>query len=218
MKPRPRKNWIARLLSSIVPRRVRSIFTRRARSFRVKKVRPKMRVWSTVADALSLQKELHEGVTGNHGNGLLNRESDVRKIRRLCTEGLRDQLIPLIINRQQNQYARWEIKGAWPHIKSRVVSNQVANLPRDNCSIRQAVVKISSQQRILRYDELGDGTRQLVLGSDKWEPMMEYLVLQKRIIDGTEEAWRIWGMVEESSYLETLEITPSVGTDARGAI
>ena len=208
---------LSRSSNSVLPRFINKLFKRKSRRLKLRKIRPRLRLWSAVTDGIGLHEQMYRTVTGNNGNGARIMEADMELVRRLCAESLRDQLIPLIRNRRQDQSVTWEIKGVWPHVTSRVVSNQVSNLPRDNCAIRQTVVKIQSQQRVLRYDHGDKGKEKPIPGTDQWTPMTEYLVMQKRILDGVEESWRIWGMAEESSYQEVLEID-STATESKAVV
>ena len=62
---------------------------------------------------------------------------------------------------------------------------------------------MQSLERILK----GTGEKSdVVIEETKVEPkkMMEYVVLQKRLIRGKEESWKIWGMTEETKPEDVL--------------
>jgi protein MBA1 len=116
----------------------------------------------------------------------------------------------------------------------RVVSNRMAQLPIPGAesretptAIRQVVLRISSKQRLGISRESASST---LSGSDKrrqlkWTPdgeeilaeeeelaqpdvhekdVVEYLVLQRRLLKGEEEPWKVWGFANATT-LESIE-------------
>ena len=77
--------------------------------------------------------------------------------------------------------------------RARVVSDRAAKLPLDLAGLRQAVVRIQSRQRLDRFGQ--DGKR---LGGDTKE-VCEYLVLQRRLMNGKESPWLVWGTTNETT-------------------
>ena len=120
-------------------------------------------------------------------------------IKEACCEGLVNHLKRHTAVRPLNQKARWEIRSIWPHLATRVVSNRASKFPREDSAIRQVVVKIRSKQRIVqtRDSETVDGHSRR---DSQWVKVIEYLVIQRRIIDGEEGDWKIWGTTPETSY------------------
>jgi protein MBA1 len=76
-----------------------------------------------------------------------------------------------------------------------VVTNKAVKLPIEKSGLRQAVVRISSRQSLTRYK--GDGTPVPRTGTEK--EIREYLVIQKMLIKGTEEPWKVWGTTDETT-------------------
>ena len=120
-------------------------------------------------------------------------------IKQACCEGLVTHLKRHIAIRSLDKKARWEIGSIWPHLATRVVSNRASKFPREDSAIRQVVIKIRSKQRIVHVndDETIDGHARW---DSQWVKVIEYLVIQRRIIDGQEGDWKIWGTTQETSY------------------
>ena len=174
---------------------------------------PKIQLWKTAGQAARLHQDMYRTVVGNNGTYDFQKGRDISTIKDICTEGLRDDLVKQIRYRSAGESARWEIRGVWPHITARVVSNRAMQLPRPDSALRQAVVRIRSRQRVLRTDRAAEKAT-LVNKAEGWMNMVEYLVLQKRILDGVEGDWKIWGTTEESSFekvlgIETLRVPKS---------
>ena len=170
------------------------------------KPRPKLAFFKVVTTALKLHADMYRSVFSNAGpDPAAAEESDIAKIKRFCCEGLRDEMVTRIKSRPSTQSTRWEIKNVRPHLTTRVVSNRATPLPRSESAIRQAVVKIRSKQRVLRFELAGTSKGEMVEGTDKWANVVEYMVIQRRIIDGLEEPWKVWGTAEETPYHEVLK-------------
>lgn len=125
------------------------------------------------------------------------RDPDAEFIEKACCEGLASSFKKHIAVRPQSQNIRWEIKRIWPRLTTRVVSHRASPYPREASALRQVVVKIKSKQRLLRTNNVDNS---IEAESDKWARVCEYVVLQRRIIDGEEGDWKIWGTTEETSY------------------
>lgn len=80
------------------------------------------------------------------------------------------------------------------------MSNRAARLPIDGAAIKQAVVRISSRQRLTRYKQ--DGS--VVPGSGKEKDVVEYVVLQQQILQWKEQDWQVWGTTDVTT-LQQLE-------------
>ena len=192
---------------------MRTLFARSSTN-KTKKVltRPPLEFFKVVKVARKLHGDMYRAVIGKSLKSPSDKQQDILQVKKLCVEGLRDHLVKLINDRPVNQCARWEIKSVLPHITTRVVSNRVTRLPRDSSILRQIVVRIRSLQRIQRRELLEVGHNVMAKGTKDWEEMNEYLVLQRRIVDGQLGQWKIWGTVEESSYERVLGIkAPKVG-------
>ncbi|KAI9798542.1 MAG: hypothetical protein M1825_005323 [Sarcosagium campestre] len=77
--------------------------------------------------------------------------------------------------------------------RARLVSHSAARLPTEGSGIRQAVVRIDSNQSLTRWDATG----QQVPGTGRARSVREYLVLQKVLQAGEESPWSVWGTVDE---------------------
>ena len=75
----------------------------------------------------------------------------------------------------------------------------------------QVVVKIKSIQSL-------DRTPETVIASDaiKEKKTVEYLVLQRMMLTGIEEKWKIWGTTDESKIKDVLEDDARVAVPAVG--
>ena len=82
-------------------------------------------------------------------------------------------------------------------------------LPIKNSAIRQVVVRIRSKQSLAKIIPAArKGKRETVVeGTDKEKDVDEYVVIQRRIMNGKEGAWMIWGTTQETSVDEVLGTT-----------
>jgi protein MBA1 len=70
-------------------------------------------------------------------------------------------------------------------------------------SVRQRAEK--ARQRIQKLEDEGENVNQIVKSGDKYadngvpKTVVEYLVLQKRVVRGVEEDWKVWGFAKEST-------------------
>lgn len=71
----------------------------------------------------------------------------------------------------------------------------------DGAALRQAVVRISSRQKLSRYAR--DGT--LIKGTGKERDVVEYVVIEKGYWNWKENDWRFWGTTEETSVETVLD-------------
>ena len=127
---------------------------------------------------------------------------DQNLLKEICCEGLYKHLTDRIGLRSSNESARWTLHR---HIgASRVVSSRASGLPRNNSALRQAVVRIRSLQGLVRLKRNATGERKAVDGPENPREILEYLVLQRRILDGKEGPWKIWGTTEETHSEEIL--------------
>ena len=77
----------------------------------------------------------------------------------------------------------------------RIMSSRAVVIPDlKETAFRQHVVKIRSLQRLRSTDR----DKQ----SDTEKKVTDYIVIQKRIVSGKEEDWKIWGMIKESDIEE----------------
>lgn len=70
-------------------------------------------------------------------------------------------------------------------------------------AVRQRTEK--ARQRIQKLEDEGENVNQIVKSGDKYadngvpKTVVEYLVLQKRVVRGVEEDWKVWGFAKEST-------------------
>ena len=78
---------------------------------------------------------------------------------------------------------------------TRIVSHRASPLGEDqpDTAYRQVVFRIESVQSL----SVGTGAQKKDRAVDK--TVVEYLVLQRRVINGKEEGWKVWGFAEEST-------------------
>ena len=127
---------------------------------------------------------------------------DLSTLERICADGL-------LASFRSRIHARWaagrpQYSLDWTIHKytrfARVVSNRAIRLPIPDSGLRQAIVRISSSQSLAKYDFHGI----LIPGTGEPKDVTEYFVIQKRLINGQETYWEVWGTVEETT-VEKLE-------------
>lgn len=119
-------------------------------------------------------------------------EGDAATLQRVCADGLRESLAARIHRRRGERWT-WELVRYTR--RARVMSHKGVPLGREGMAIRQAVVRISSRQRLTRHAP--DGT--VVPGTGEEREVQEYLVIQRRMLAGKEEDWHVWGTTEETT-------------------
>ncbi len=124
-------------------------------------------------------------------------EGDITALRKMCSDGLYDSFRARIGNRQRGEKVVWELVKY--NRGSKLVSHRGGKLPIEGAAIRQAVVKISSRQRLTRFIKGKDGEMQVVPGSGKEKDVVEYLVVQTMAKDWREGAWIVWGTTTETT-------------------
>lgn len=89
---------------------------------------------------------------------------------------------------------------------AKVVSDRAARLRIPGAALRQAVVRIESEQSLTRYSTVakpGEGKGQQ-RRKEKTTETREYLVIQRLTVKGKEGKWKVWGTTEETG-VEWLE-------------
>lgn len=134
---------------------------------------------------------------------------DRETLRTICTPELYKTLAGVIDSRPKGVRTEWElVKYDQTWYYPRLADWRVAVIPRPSGPMRtlkQAVVSISSVQRIARYDDTKGGAK--VEGSERVRHMREHIVLQAEIDDKTYQhgSWKIWGTVPEVTYESYLD-------------
>ncbi|KAI9784737.1 MAG: hypothetical protein M1816_000740 [Peltula sp. TS41687] len=152
------------------------------------KPRIKLRLRKTAPAALKLHKEMYMAFA----------DGDIATLRTICSEGLLRSFISRIQARRPSERYVWQLHKYTKF--ARVVSNRAVRLPFEDAGQRQAVVRIQSRQSLTKYDDVG----RVVSGSGAEKEVREYVVIQKRVMDGKEGAWWVWGTTEETT-LEEME-------------
>lgn len=128
-------------------------------------------------------------------------EGDIASLRKVCCDGLFDSFKARIGTRSRGEIVRWEL--VQYNKTAKLVSNRGATYPKQGASVRQAVVRISSRQKLTRLRNV-NGNLGIVPGSGKEKDVVEYLVLQKLYDKWNEGPWQVWGTTRETT-LEDLE-------------
>ena len=103
-----------------------------------------------------------------------------------------------IDHRASNQHIRWSLHRYVG--RPRIVSTRIRQLPLDQSALYQVVVRIKSFQSLKKTIRDNGEKEHTAIVEHKGESkeIMEYVVMQKRIIRGDEEAWKLWGLAEET--------------------
>ena len=122
----------------------------------------------------------------------------------VCHDGLLASFCARIKARPSKESLQWTL---YKYIGfARIVSTNIIPLEIDNSALYQVVVKIRSLQSLVRLPVNGSVSD----ATDKMK-MEEYVVLQRMMLEGKEERWKVWGTIEESKVEDVL------GDDARVA-
>jgi len=71
------------------------------------------------------------------------------------------------------------------------------------CGMRQVVVRLQSKQRLARIIPGAKGKEETVLkGTGEAKDVKEYLVIQRRMLQGVEGPWVVWGTTGESDITD----------------
>ncbi|KAL8734418.1 MAG: hypothetical protein Q9181_003221 [Wetmoreana brouardii] len=151
------------------------------------KPRPKMGLRQLGPTAQALYRQMYTAFA----------DGDTTTLSTICTDGLLSSFRARIAARPRNERVRWTL-----HRFSRgpkFVSQRIAMLPFKGSAIRQVVVRLQSRQTLVRVLSNGSSRpEELVKGTGEDKPVSEYLVLQRRMWQGEEEPWMIWGTTEET--------------------
>ncbi|KAH7333482.1 hypothetical protein BKA65DRAFT_403605 [Rhexocercosporidium sp. MPI-PUGE-AT-0058] len=142
--------------------------------------------------ALALHREMYTSFA----------DGEINTLRRICTDGIFETFRSRVGNRQKDEKVLWELVRY--NKSAKLVSHRGATIPIDGMAIRQAVVRISSTQRLTRWVKGKGGELEIVPGSGKEKDVVEYLVLQKMARAWKEGEWQVWGTTTETT-LEDVE-------------
>lgn len=126
---------------------------------------------------------------------------DVSGLDSICCDSLHSTLRRRIIQRPKDQLMQWEYVQVK---KPKLVSHRGLEIPKSqtggaSVALRQIIVRLVSRQRIVKWTRKS-GMQQDDDGGGK--DVVEYVVLQTRLLDGVESPWLVWGMAEETSFEE----------------
>ncbi|RYP23690.1 hypothetical protein DL765_000986 [Monosporascus sp. GIB2] len=155
------------------------------------------------ASAIPTAKALHVQMSEAFAAG------DRETLRSICSTELHRSLVEAIDARPRGVRTEWELvkyDKTWYY--PRLADWRIAILPHKTggmTTVKQAVVSISSVQRIARYDDTKGGAK--IKGSERVRHLLEHIVLQAEINDKTYEhgPWRLWGTIPESTYESYLQ-------------
>ncbi|KAI0391705.1 hypothetical protein F5Y17DRAFT_396417 [Xylariaceae sp. FL0594] len=158
---------------------------------------PKFR--SNRSSALPAGKLLHAQMSEAVAAG------DKETLRQICARELFTTLAGAIDSRSSKGKARteWELvkytrRVRYPRLSDFRVSYQPLSGTTRMRLIKQAVVSISSVQRLTRFDEQGNK----VPGTGQVKELLEHVVLQSEVDTNTWKSspWKIWGNLSETAY------------------
>lgn len=183
-----------------------------------RKQRPKIRSRTIPAVA----KDLHNQLFSAYAKG----QKD--KIAKITAESLAQSMAARISYREKSEVLQWNVTRYLS--RPRLVSQKAGELPFDiegaKAGARQAVVRIHTEQSLLLGKHATDNERRwandrdrvardafwqyehesendlMEWGSPRVKVLVEYVVLQRRLIKGVEEPWHIVGFARESTIEE----------------
>jgi len=147
---------------------------------------------SSVPAAKTLHAQMSEAVASG----------DRDTLRKICSSELFQTLAGVIDSRPKTLKTEWELvkytnKWRYPRLADFRVAYQPLPGTKNMRLIKQAVVSISSVQKLTRYN---NGV--LVPGSGEEKEMLEHIVLQAEVDTSTwvSEPWKVWGNLSEMPY------------------
>jgi len=153
------------------------------------KPRPNHRLWKTKWVAKALQTQAYTAFA----------EGDIAVLKKVCNDGILASFRARLAERPSGQRLQWTLHKYTS--TPRVVCHRAGMVPgMPGVGIRQAVVRIKSQQSLTRLSQTSTQETQPLV-----EEKTEYVVVQTRMWNGQEEGWMFWGTVEESDWKKALE-------------
>lgn len=94
----------------------------------------------------------------------------------------------------------------------------MGRLPSDESVMMQVVVKVKSTQSLQKFTQSVGGKEDTVIPGPEEGPktLVEYVVLQRMMIEGEEKKWMIWGTMQESKVEDVIGEENPVGSPAIG--
>ncbi|KUJ07384.1 uncharacterized protein LY89DRAFT_631479, partial [Mollisia scopiformis] len=130
-------------------------------------------------------------------------EGDIASLRKICADGIYDSFRARIGSRPRGETVQWEL--VQYNKRARVVSNRGARFPTEGGAIRQAVVRISSRQKLTRSLRTKGGASEVVPGSGKEKDVVEYVVIQQKFEAWRPGPWQVWGTTRETTLRDVEE-------------
>lgn len=127
----------------------------------------------------------------------------------VCYEGLLTSFRTRINARPLKESLQWTLH---KYIGSPcIVSTNVATLEIEESAVYQVVVRLESIQSLEKIPANG-----LTSDTTEEKKVVEYLVLQRIMLNGNEGKWKVWGTMEESKAEDVLGDNLAVATAAIG--
>ncbi|KAL2042921.1 hypothetical protein N7G274_003979 [Stereocaulon virgatum] len=130
-------------------------------------------------------------------------DGDIESIKSTCLDGITTSLRRRINSRRPDEKLVWTLQRYIG--RPRIVSTRIVRLPdMDASALYQVVVQIRSLQSLRSILKGHNGSQETVMkdSNDRQHEVLEYLVMQKMMLNGNESSWKIWGMTEETRSRE----------------
>jgi len=124
-------------------------------------------------------------------------DGNLASLRNICTDGIFESFKARLGAREKGERVEWELVKY--NKRSRLISNRAARFPIEGSAVHQAVVKISSRQKLTRWVMGKDGKMAVAKGSGKEKDVVEYVVLQRSYERWSVGDWHIWGTTKETT-------------------
>lgn len=124
--------------------------------------------------------------------------ADRSSISKICLSGVATKFHRRIADRPSELKMQWKADIS----NARVISNRAVdlNLPGyEDTGVQQVVVRIASKQTLDLYDASEQARKNGAVHRPKTDKTVEYLVLQRQVINNKVKDWKIWGFMDEST-------------------
>ncbi|KAJ5040443.1 uncharacterized protein L3040_006099 [Drepanopeziza brunnea f. sp. 'multigermtubi'] len=131
-------------------------------------------------------------------------EGNLPALRKICTDGIFESFRARIASRPRSERVEWELVKYLGGPK--VISHRGGKMQLEGNSVRQAVVRVRSRQRLTRT--VGG---KVVDGSGREKDVTEFVVLQRIMRDSSEGPWQVWGTTKETTLEDLVEWDKKAG-------
>ncbi|PBP17132.1 hypothetical protein BUE80_DR012134 [Diplocarpon rosae] len=191
----------ARLLWTLVRRRVRDrvsllalyVSSPREDGKRFWQRKVKLSSKKVTPTAVALHQQMYKSLA----------DGNMTALAKICSDGILQKFQTKIGNRERGQKMLWELVKY--NQKPKLVSHRGAKFPTKGHAIRQAVVRISSRQRVMTLMQGKGGAVKMIPGSEKVRDVVEYVVVQRITRDWIEGSWQVWGTTSETPLEKAVE-------------